>query len=215
MNASTSSQNGTALTCPTRPKASRRSQRTSKRQWTGAASDKLWVRPGEPTLGCWIDCASSALIKMLFVGSVLDHRLVRSPRIPRCLPFWACDARISSRFAKVHPEPQLRPSFVTWLAPDLAALSWHILAIADVEFAALEPLFRLYIAATMYVHQSAESLALSACRAASHPKRAATAADVMARLRRHLWFECIVTSAAGLDVIRQHRPEPIASDSSH
>ena len=65
----------------------------------------------------------------------------------------------------------------------------------------------LYSVVTLYVHQNAERLALSPRRAAWYPKPAPTFADVLARLRRHLWFEQIVMSANVAD-----RTEPIAPE---
>ena len=53
---------------------------------------------------------------------------------------------------------------------------------------------------TLYVHQDAERLALSPRRAACYPKPTPTFADAIARLRQHLWFERIVTSAGGADM---------------
>jgi len=47
---------------------------------------------------------------------------------------------------------------------------------------------------TLNVHQNIGRLALSPRRAAWYPKPAVTFADVIARLRQHLWFERIVTS---------------------
>ena len=61
-------------------------------------------------------------------------------------------------------------------------------------------LLGLYSVITLYVHQNAERLALSPRRAAWYPKPAATFADAIARLRQHLWFERIVTSAADTDM---------------
>ena len=59
---------------------------------------------------------------------------------------------------------------------------------------------------TLYVHQNAERLALSPRRAAWHPKPAPTFADAIARSRQHLWFERIVTSAAGTDMTEPISP---------
>ena len=59
---------------------------------------------------------------------------------------------------------------------------------------------------TLYVHQNAERLALSPRRAAWHPKPAPTFADAIARLRQHLWFERIVTSAGSADMMRSLPP---------
>ncbi len=67
-------------------------------------------------------------------------------------------------------------------------------------------LFGLYSVVTLYVHQHAERLALSPRRAAWYPKPAATFTDALARLRQHLWFERIVTSAAGTDMTEPISP---------
>jgi len=67
-------------------------------------------------------------------------------------------------------------------------------------------LLGLYSVVTLYVHQNAERLALSPRRAAWYPKPAPTFADALARLRQHLWFERIVTSAAGADVTEPISP---------
>ena len=56
------------------------------------------------------------------------------------------------------------------------------------------------------MHQNAERLALSPRRAAWYPKPAPTFADALARLRRHLWFERIVTSARGTDMTEPISP---------
>ncbi len=61
-------------------------------------------------------------------------------------------------------------------------------------------LLGLYSVVTLYVHQNAERLALSPRRAAWYPKPAPTFADAIARLRQHLWFERIVTSARTADM---------------
>ena len=61
-------------------------------------------------------------------------------------------------------------------------------------------LLGLYSVVTLYVHQNAERLALSPRRAAWYPKPAPTFADAIARLRQHLWFERIVTSAGSADM---------------
>ena len=63
-----------------------------------------------------------------------------------------------------------------------------------------------YSVATLHVHQNAERLALSPRRAAWYPKPAATFADAIGRLHRHLWFKRIVTSAAGTDMTEPIRP---------
>lgn len=67
-------------------------------------------------------------------------------------------------------------------------------------------LLGLYSVVTLYVHQHAERLALSPRRAAWYPKPAVTFADAIARLRQHLWFERIVTSAAGTDITEPISP---------
>ena len=67
-------------------------------------------------------------------------------------------------------------------------------------------LLGLYGVVTLYVQQNAERLAISPRWAAWYPKPAATFADAIARLRHHLWFERIVTSAAASDMT-----EPIPS----
>ena len=67
-------------------------------------------------------------------------------------------------------------------------------------------LLGLYSAVTLYVHQNAERLALSPRRAAWYPKPAPTFADALARLRQHLWFERIVTSAEGADMTKPLPP---------
>ncbi len=56
------------------------------------------------------------------------------------------------------------------------------------------------------VHQNTGRLALSPRRAAWYSKPAVTFADVIARLRQHLWFERIVTSTAGIDMTEPIRP---------
>ena len=61
-------------------------------------------------------------------------------------------------------------------------------------------LLGLYSVVALYVQQNAEPLAISPRRAAWYPKPAATFADAIARLRHHLWFERIVTSAASTDM---------------
>jgi hypothetical protein len=61
-------------------------------------------------------------------------------------------------------------------------------------------LLGLYSVVALYTQQQAERLALSPRRAAWYPKPAATFADALARLRQHLWFEHIVTSAATTDM---------------
>jgi hypothetical protein len=66
-------------------------------------------------------------------------------------------------------------------------------------------LLGLYTVVTLYVHEHANRFALSPRRAAWYPKPAPTFADALGRLRHHLWFERIVTSAATTDML-----EPIA-----
>ena len=61
-------------------------------------------------------------------------------------------------------------------------------------------LLGLYSVVTLYVQQNAERLAISPRRAAWYPKPAATFAEALARLRHHLWFERVVTSAATTDM---------------
>jgi hypothetical protein len=68
-------------------------------------------------------------------------------------------------------------------------------------------LLGLYSLVALYVHQHAERLALSPRRAAWYPKPAATFADALARLRQHLWFEHIVTSAGEADMTEPIPPE--------
>jgi hypothetical protein len=68
-------------------------------------------------------------------------------------------------------------------------------------------LLGLYSLVALYVHQNAERLALSPRRAAWYPKPAATFADALARLRHHLWFEHLVTSAGGAEMTNPVRPE--------
>ncbi len=58
----------------------------------------------------------------------------------------------------------------------------------------------------LYVQQNAERLALSPRRAAWYPKPAPTFADALARLRQHLWFERIVTSAEAIDMTKPLPP---------
>ncbi|HEY0785481.1 MAG TPA: transposase [Acidobacteriaceae bacterium] len=67
-------------------------------------------------------------------------------------------------------------------------------------------LLGLYSVVTLYVHQNAERLDLSPRRAAWYSKPAATFADAIARLRQHLWFERIATSAAGTDITEPISP---------
>jgi hypothetical protein len=67
-------------------------------------------------------------------------------------------------------------------------------------------LLGLYSVVTLYVHQNAERLALSPRRAAWYPKPAPTFADAIARLRQHLWFERIVTSAESADMTEPISP---------
>ena len=71
-------------------------------------------------------------------------------------------------------------------------------------------LLGLYSVVTLYVHQNAERLALSPRRAAWYPKPAPTFADAIARLRQHLWFERIVTSAGSTDMT-QSLPSAVQS----
>jgi hypothetical protein len=68
-------------------------------------------------------------------------------------------------------------------------------------------LLGLYSLVALYVHQNAERLALSPRRAAWYPKPAATFADALARLRHHLWFEHLVTSAGETEMTNTIRPE--------
>ena len=68
-------------------------------------------------------------------------------------------------------------------------------------------LLGLYSLVALYVHQNAERLALSPRRAAWYPKPAATFADALARLRRHLWFEHLVTSVDEGDMTEPIPPE--------
>ena len=67
-------------------------------------------------------------------------------------------------------------------------------------------LLGLYSLVTLYIHRNAERLALSPRRAAWYPKPAPTFADALARLRQHLWFERIVTSAAAADITEPISP---------
>jgi hypothetical protein len=67
-------------------------------------------------------------------------------------------------------------------------------------------LLGLYSLVTLYIHRNAERLALSPRRAAWYPKPAPTFADALARLRQHLWFERIVTSAAATDITEPISP---------
>ncbi len=67
-------------------------------------------------------------------------------------------------------------------------------------------LLGLYSVVTLYVHQNAERLALSPRRAAWYPKPAPTFGDAIARLRQHLWFERIVTSAGSADMTQSIPP---------
>ena len=53
----------------------------------------------------------------------------------------------------------------------------------------------------------ADRLALSPRRAAWYPKPAATFAEALARLRQHLWFEHLVTSAGEADMTEPIPPE--------
>jgi DDE superfamily endonuclease len=68
-------------------------------------------------------------------------------------------------------------------------------------------LFGLYSVVALYVQQNADRLALSPRRAAWYPKPAATFADALARLRQHLWFEHVVTSAGKADMTEPVPPE--------
>jgi len=68
-------------------------------------------------------------------------------------------------------------------------------------------LLGLYSLVALYVHQHADRLALSPRRAAWYPKPAATFADALARLRQHLWFEHLVTSAGRTDMMEPIPPE--------
>jgi DDE superfamily endonuclease len=61
-------------------------------------------------------------------------------------------------------------------------------------------LFGLYSLVTLYVHQNAGRLALSPRRALWYPKPAPTFADALARLRRQLWFDQLVTSPGNDDM---------------
>jgi len=67
-------------------------------------------------------------------------------------------------------------------------------------------LLGLYSVVTLYMHQNAERLALSPRRAAWYPKPAPTFADAIGRLRQHLWFERIVTSAGSADMTQSLPP---------
>ena len=67
-------------------------------------------------------------------------------------------------------------------------------------------LLGLHSVVTLHVHQSAERLAPSPRRAARYPKPAATFADAIARLRQHLWFDRIVTSAGSADMTEPISP---------
>jgi hypothetical protein len=68
-------------------------------------------------------------------------------------------------------------------------------------------LLGLHSVVALYVHQHAERLALSPRRAAWYPKPAATFADALARLRQHLWFEHVVSSAGKADMTEPVPPE--------
>ena len=68
-------------------------------------------------------------------------------------------------------------------------------------------LLGLYSVVALYVQQNADRLALSPRRAAWYPKPAATFADALARLRQHLWFEHLVTSAGKADMTEPIPPE--------
>jgi hypothetical protein len=67
-------------------------------------------------------------------------------------------------------------------------------------------LLGLYSIVGLYVQQNVERLALSPRRAAWYPKPAATFADALARLRQHIWFERIVTSAEDPDMTKPLQP---------
>jgi hypothetical protein len=67
-------------------------------------------------------------------------------------------------------------------------------------------LFGLYSLVTLYVHQNAGRLALSPRRALWYPKPAPTFADALARLRRHLWFDQVVTSLETDDMTKAPPP---------
>lgn len=68
-------------------------------------------------------------------------------------------------------------------------------------------LLGLYSVVALYVQQHTDRLALSPRRAAWYPKPAATFADALARLRQHLWFEHLVTSAGEADMTEPIPPE--------
>ena len=67
-------------------------------------------------------------------------------------------------------------------------------------------LLGLFSVVALYVHQHTERLALSPRRAAWYPKPAPTFADALARLRQHLWFEHLVTSAGRADMMEPISP---------
>jgi DDE superfamily endonuclease len=67
-------------------------------------------------------------------------------------------------------------------------------------------LFGLYALVALYVHQNRDGLALSPRRAAWYPKPAATFADALARLRRHLWSEHVVISSGETDMTKMAIP---------
>jgi len=58
----------------------------------------------------------------------------------------------------------------------------------------------------MYVHQNADRLTLSPARALWYPKPAPPFADALARLRRHLWFDQVVTSLETDDMTKAPPP---------
>ena len=68
-------------------------------------------------------------------------------------------------------------------------------------------LLGLYSAVALCVRQNAERLVLPPRRAAWYPKPAATFADALARMRRHLWFEHFVTAAGKADITEPIPPE--------
>lgn len=69
-------------------------------------------------------------------------------------------------------------------------------------------LFGLYSVVALYAHEHAARLAVSPRRAAWYPKPAPTFADALARVRHHLWFARIVTSARDDDVTQPLGPDP-------
>jgi hypothetical protein len=68
-------------------------------------------------------------------------------------------------------------------------------------------LLGLFSVVALYVCQHADRLVLSPRRAAWYPKPAASFADALARLRRHLWLEHVVTSAGKADMTEPIPPE--------